>query len=139
MSHDNLNDFYIYATQYEPRSASMRKCVKIKDLTSVISFIKKIPRRTSQEHATTCKVGGAPYARSEIGSIRETLDSEEIGQVHFRELFAPDVSRILLLGIGLAVLQQWCGINVIFNYAQEVFAAAGYSISGIMQSIVITG
>jgi sugar porter (SP) family MFS transporter len=85
------------------------------------------------------KVGGDQYARSEIDNIRETLDSEEIGQVHFRELFAPDVSRILLLGIGLAVLQQWCGINVIFNYAQEVFAAAGYSISGIMQSIVITG
>jgi SP family sugar porter-like MFS transporter len=44
-----------------------------------------------------------------------------------------------MIGVGLAVLQQWCGINVIFNYAQEVFAAAGYSISGIMQSIVITG
>jgi SP family sugar porter-like MFS transporter len=37
------------------------------------------------------------------------------------------------------VLQQWCGINVIFNYAQEVFAAAGYDVSGIMQTIVITG
>ena len=86
-----------------------------------------------------CRVGGDQYARSEIDSIRKTLGSEEIGQVHFRELFAPDVSRILVLGIGLAVLQQWCGINVIFNYAQEVFAAAGYSISGIMQSIVITG
>ena len=86
-----------------------------------------------------CRVGGDQYARSEIDSIRKTLGSEEIGQVHFRELFAPDVRRILVLGIGLAVLQQWCGINVIFNYAQEVFAAAGYSISGIMQSIVITG
>lgn len=85
------------------------------------------------------KVGGGQYARSEIDNIRQTLGSEEIGQVHFRDLLAPDVSRILLLGIGLAVLQQWCGINVIFNYAQEVFAAAGYSISGVMQSIVITG
>jgi sugar porter (SP) family MFS transporter len=86
-----------------------------------------------------CRVGGDQYARSEIDNIRKTLDSDEIGHVHFSELFAPDVSRILVLGIGLAVLQQWCGINVIFNYAQEVFAAAGYSISGIMQSIVITG
>jgi SP family arabinose:H+ symporter-like MFS transporter len=38
-------------------------------------------------------------------------------------------------GLRFAVLQQWCGINVIFNYAQEVFAAAGYSLS----SIVVTG
>jgi MFS transporter, SP family, arabinose:H+ symporter len=37
------------------------------------------------------------------------------------------------------VLQQWCGINVIFNYAQEIFAAAGYQISGILFNIVITG
>ena len=39
----------------------------------------------------------------------------------------------------LAVLQQWCGINVIFNYAQEIFAAAGYQVSDILFNIVITG
>ena len=85
------------------------------------------------------RVGGQKYGSAEIANIRLTLDSEEIGQVHFRDLMAPDVSRILVLGVGLAVLQQWCGINVIFNYAQEVFAAAGYGIGGIMQTIVLTG
>jgi SP family sugar porter-like MFS transporter len=85
------------------------------------------------------QLGGSDYARQEVVSIRRTLDSEEIGQVHFRDLLAPGVLRILLLGVGLAVLQQWCGINVIFNYAQEVFAAAGYNISGLMQTIVLTG
>ncbi len=39
----------------------------------------------------------------------------------------------------LAVLQQWCGINVIFNYAQEIFAAAGYQVSDILFNIVVTG
>jgi MFS transporter, SP family, arabinose:H+ symporter len=85
------------------------------------------------------RIGGANYAREEISAIRDTLNQEEIGQVHFRDLLAPDVLRILSLGVGLAVLQQWCGINVIFNYAQEVFQAAGYDISGIMQTIVLTG
>lgn len=46
---------------------------------------------------------------------------------------------VLLVGVVLAVLQQWCGINVIFNYAQEVFSAAGYSLSTILFNIVITG
>jgi SP family sugar porter-like MFS transporter len=46
---------------------------------------------------------------------------------------------VLFVGITLAVLQQWCGINVIFNYAQEVFSAAGYSLSSIFLNIVITG
>ena len=44
-----------------------------------------------------------------------------------------------MLGIVLAVLQQWCGINVIFNYAQEIFTKAGYGVSDILFNIVITG
>jgi SP family sugar porter-like MFS transporter len=39
----------------------------------------------------------------------------------------------------LAILQQWCGINVIFNYAEEVFSAAGYHVSDILFNIVVTG
>ena len=49
------------------------------------------------------------------------------------------MAKVLFLGVALAVLQQWCGINVIFNYAQEIFAAAGYQISGILFNIVTTG
>jgi len=49
------------------------------------------------------------------------------------------IRPVLLVGVVLAVLQQWCGINVIFNYAQEVFSAAGYSLSTILFNIVITG
>ena len=39
----------------------------------------------------------------------------------------------------LAALQQWCGINVIFYYAEDVFKAAGYTVSGLMVNIVFTG
>ena len=46
---------------------------------------------------------------------------------------------LLLIGIGLAVLQQWCGINIIFNYAAEIYRSAGYGISDVMFNIVITG
>jgi MFS family permease len=45
----------------------------------------------------------------------------------------------LLFGAALAVLQQWCGINVIFYYAKDVFAAAGYQVSDILLNIVIIG
>ena len=37
------------------------------------------------------------------------------------------------------ILQQWCGINVIFNYAQEIFMAAGYGVSDVLMNIVVTG
>jgi sugar porter (SP) family MFS transporter len=95
--------------------------------------------RFDEAEAILRRLGGDDYARDEIASIRSTLDTEKIGHVRFRDLWTPEVAHILVLGIGLAVLQQWCGINVIFNYAQEVFAAAGYDLSGIMQTIVITG
>ena len=44
-----------------------------------------------------------------------------------------------MIGIVLAVFQQWCGINVIFNYAQEIFASAGFDINSTLKSIVATG
>jgi MFS transporter, SP family, arabinose:H+ symporter len=52
---------------------------------------------------------------------------------------APELRKVLIIGIVLAILQQWCGINIIFNYAEEVFAAAGYSVSDILFNIIITG
>ena len=51
----------------------------------------------------------------------------------------PGISKLLIIGIIIAVFQQWCGINVIFNYAQEIFANAGYTVSDILFNIVITG
>ena len=39
----------------------------------------------------------------------------------------------------LAVLQQWCGINVIFNYAENIFHAAGYDIKHVLKNIAWTG
>ena len=46
---------------------------------------------------------------------------------------------MLVLGVVLAVFQQWCGINVIFNYAEEIFRAAGYDISDVLKNIAWTG
>ena len=55
------------------------------------------------------------------------------------ELFQHKYSKVLLLGLVIAVFQQWCGTNVIFNYAQEIFTGAGYDVDGMFIDIVITG
>ena len=54
-------------------------------------------------------------------------------------LFSPRYARVLLLGLVIAVFQQWCGTNVIFNYAQEIFLSAGFNVDGMFINIVITG
>lgn len=87
------------------------------------------------------RIGGKEYAISETDDISLTLSlSERSGtREKFSHLFSRQIAPIITLGIILAVFQQWCGINVIFNYAEEVFSAAGYGISGTLFNIVLTG
>lgn len=108
-------------------------------------FIPESPRWLAKDrykkhkaHIILSKIGGNEYADSELKAIEETLlDREETNR---RSLFRQrGITRILILGIVLAVFQQWCGINVIFNYAQEIFSSAGYTVSDILFNIVITG
>ena len=84
------------------------------------------------------KIGGNDYAISEFASIEKTLN-ENKDRTDLKILRQPGISKLLVLGVVLAVFQQWCGINVIFNYAQEIFSNAGYSVSDILFNIVITG
>ena len=66
--------------------------------------------------------------------------SQHTGQkAGLKELMESKYSKVLLLGLVIAVFQQWCGTNVIFNYAQEIFVGAGYDVDGMFIDIVITG
>jgi sugar porter (SP) family MFS transporter len=85
------------------------------------------------------RIGGDAYAERETRNIRETLAAEEIARVRFRDLLEPRIIRILLIGCALAVLQQWSGINVLFNYAENIFKNAGFGVNTILLFIVITG
>ena len=71
-----------------------------------------------------------------LKGLKGSKGSSEAG---LRELFTPRYSRVLLLGLIIAVFQQWCGTNVIFNYAQEIFVCAGFNVDGMFINIVITG
>ena len=83
-------------------------------------------------------LGDEGYARKEMGNIKTTLDVETV-KLPFRELLQPGLKKILLLGVFLTVFQQWCGINVIFNYAEEIFTSAGFTLSDTLFNIVLTG
>jgi sugar porter (SP) family MFS transporter len=85
------------------------------------------------------KIGGPAYADAEVQDIQSTISRGEIQRVRFQDLLEPKMTKILLVGVTLAVLQQWSGINVIFNYAEEIFREAGYGVSSTMFNIVITG
>lgn len=65
--------------------------------------------------------------------------SQHTKQAGLGTLFRKKYATVLLLGLIIAVFQQWCGTNVIFNYAQEIFVSAGFDVDGMFINIVITG
>src|SRR5471030_1439157 len=95
--------------------------------------------RFDQAEKVLAKIGSAEYARSMLAEILQSMDADDARRVRLPQLFARRVRPVMIIGIVLAVFQQWCGINVIFNYAQEIFASAGFDINDTLKSIVATG
>jgi len=86
------------------------------------------------------RIGGAWYAGAEMEAIERALRAEQaVGKSSWGELLRPGVRRVVLVGMALAVLQQWTGINTLFNYAAEVYQKAGYGANDIFLNITITG
>lgn len=108
------------------------------------AFIPESPRwlaitgQRERAVATLTRIGGANYAQSELTALQTDMQHKQ-NQGGLSLLFSKPYRRVLLLGIIVAMFQQWCGTNVIFNYAQEVFQSAGYDVDNTFINIVVTG
>ena len=108
-------------------------------------FIPESPRwlltrsRDKEARNILTRIGGSNYANAELCNIELSLLASAEERPSWRELLRPGILRIVLIGIALAVLQQWTGINTLFNYAAEVYRRAGYGTNDIFINIVITG
>lgn len=107
-------------------------------------FVPESPRwlakrgRLQQARRTLERIGGATYAENALHDMH-AAGTGNGSRLRLSDLTRRPLSRALTVGIVLAVLQQWSGINVIFNYAEEVYRHAGYGVNEIMFNIVITG
>ena len=107
-------------------------------------FVPESPRwlvragKSQRAHQMLMRIGNQRYADETIRDIEHTL-SKDSQKVSWSALLEPKVRPVIMIGIVLAMFQQWCGINVIFNYAQEIFASAGFDINSTLKSIVATG
>lgn len=106
-------------------------------------FIPESPRylamkgHEAQAEGMLTKIGGKEYAKAELSAVSEA--KENSSQSGVNALFSRQYTPVLVLGIIIAVFQQWCGTNVIFNYAQEIFSDAGYDLGEMLFNIVLTG
>jgi sugar porter (SP) family MFS transporter len=85
------------------------------------------------------RVGRRKEAGDALARVRPDVDAEaemdaieaqnriDGDQASWREVFAPSLRKPLMIGVGLAVFQQITGINAIIYYADQIFAAAGFS------------
>ena len=108
-------------------------------------FIPESPRwlmakgREARARAILMRIGGAAYAESETRGIAHALAREAGNHHSWSDLLRPGVRKVLVVAVLLAFLQQWTGINILFNYAAEIYRSAGYGANDIFLNIVITG
>jgi len=107
-------------------------------------FVPESPRwlanngKTGAAFKILTRLTGEETAQKDMDAIHDTL-KQSTSKIAYRKLFSGKTGKIMILGIILAVFQQWCGINVVFNYADEIFSAAGYRVSDILFNILLTG
>lgn len=62
----------------------------------------------------------------EINVIHNSISIDQ-RQGRIRDLFAPGIRGAIIVGVGLAIFQQFVGINTVIYYAPTIFQAAGFS------------
>lgn len=108
-------------------------------------FVPESPRwqikngRLKDAEITLIRFGGLDFAKDTLAEVSQHLGEEKQSSLNFSEFSKPSLILVIVIGAVLAFYQQWSGINIIFNYAQEVFASAGFSIDDTFKSIVATG
>ncbi len=95
------------------------------------------PMEQREQNQTRLNSAESRQRKSEAQQVNKSTNGQ--AEAGLKELFSHKYAKVLLLGIVIAVFQQWCGTNVIFNYAEEIFVGAGFDVDAMFINIVITG
>lgn len=84
------------------------------------------------------KIGDAGFVNESVSNIAASLNG--VVKTRYADIFKKAVLPAVLVGIGLAVFQQLCGINTVFNYAPKIFESIGTSQDDqLLQTVFIGG
>lgn len=76
----------------------------------------------------------------EVEQIKANLIQEkEIKQATFKDLSIPWIRRIVLIGIGLAIMQQFIGINVMMYYGTTILTKSGFAHNAALIANIFNG
>jgi sugar porter (SP) family MFS transporter len=71
------------------------------------------------------KIGDINFVNKSIQDIQVSVRG--IGKIRYADVFKKGVLPAVMVGVGLAIFQQLCGINTVFNYAPKIFQSIGAS------------
>ena len=69
------------------------------------------------------KIGSAAFVENTFSEIQASLQG--VSKQSYKAVFAKSVRPAVIVGVTLAIFQQLCGINVVFNYTSTIFESVG--------------
>lgn len=108
----------------------------------LIIFIPKSPRwlvvkgHSDQARKVLSRLVGIDEANNEITEIEDTLALEKGS---WKMLLAPGIKMAVFIGVTLAVLQQFTGIDAIIYYGPRIFEEAGFGLTEALGGQVVIG
>jgi sugar porter (SP) family MFS transporter len=94
--------------------------------------------RSADARTVLNRIGGTDFASESLSVIEGSMTGSQ--RLSYTDIFRKAVLPAVVIGIILAVFQQFCGINVVFNYTPRIFKSIGVSQDGqLLQTVFIGG
>lgn len=108
-----------------------------------VIFLPESPRwlvkvgRDAEASKILNRIGSEGFASSTLADIEKSMSVKS--NATYGAVFAKAVRPAVLVGITLAVFQQFCGINVVFNYTSTIFKSVGANLDSQLFETVAIG
>jgi SP family arabinose:H+ symporter-like MFS transporter len=108
----------------------------------LLFFVPESPRwlvvrnREDEARRVFSRIMSDEAAEKEVGEIKLVL-AQEVPS--WKQLLAPGIRGAVLIGMALAILSQFSGINAIIYYGPRIFESAGFGIGGALGGQVVIG
>jgi MFS transporter, SP family, xylose:H+ symportor len=92
----------------------------------------------NKAEAVLNKIGGRAYVEESIAGINASLKGTNV-KFSYKAVFEKAVLPAVIVGIVLAMFQQLCGINVVFNFTTTIFESVGFTKDDQLKQTVFIG